>query len=327
MRHALLTAALLALAACDNAGATRTVGVTATGVVRGEVFFDANGSGVRDAVDAAMPRAVIRVLSRAGADTVLRDSTGTDGTFRFAAVPVGTWVVEVDSASLGDTVVVAGGRRDTIVVLPNDSLDFPAAVTYPGRSVAQVRAQAPGVRVLVRAIALHARAAFGDTALHVVDASGALRLVHVRPSAATVAAGDSLVVSGRVATLAGQRVLDDVALFVVGPTLIPTLPAVTTAVASTGGVAGSLDAALVRTTNVLVTDTATVNGDFQMTVTDGSGPVTVVLDRNADTGFRAPLPTGVYVPGNRFDALGVLVPTGAGAWRLKPRSSLDLTRR
>jgi hypothetical protein len=35
----------------------------------------------------------------------------------------------------------------------------------------------------------------------------------------------------------------------------------------------------------------------------------------------------LFIPGARFDITGVLVPTGAGTWRLKPRSALDLTLR
>jgi hypothetical protein len=35
---------------------------------------------------------------------------------------------------------------------------------------------------------------------------------------------------------------------------------------------------------------------------------------------------GDFVPGNSFDIVGVLVPTGSGTWRLKPRSVADLRR-
>ena len=140
-------------------------------------------------------------------------------------------------------------------------------------------------------------------------------------------AGDSVILRARIATRLGQRVLDDVTPFVLGTTFIPSAPALTTREASTGGVAGSLDAALVRLVDVPVIDTATVSGNLQLTVNDGSGAVVVILDRAADVGFRAPLPVGLFIPGTRFDLGGVLVPTGTGTWRLKPRSSLDLTPR
>ena len=79
-----------------------------------------------------------------------------------------------------------------------------------------------------------------------------------------------------------------------------------------------LDAALVRMSNATISDTATVAGDFVLTVDDGSGVVEVVLDQ--DVGFLlVPL-----VPSGVINVTGVLVPTGSGAWQLKPRSGPDL---
>jgi hypothetical protein len=101
-------------------------------------------------------------------------------------------------------------------------------------------------------------------------------------------------VRARVATRLGQVVLDDVSVFVIEPDL-----------RTDGG--DALDPAGIdrrrrdarRATgpgcsDAQVTDTATVGGDLTMTMNDGSGPVTVVLDRAADVGFRAPFPPGEY---------------------------------
>jgi hypothetical protein len=148
----------------------------------------------------------------------------------------------------------------------------------------------------------------------------------VRPSTVPFAAGDSVRVRARIGTRLGQVVLDDVAVFVISPTFIPTAAALTTLQASTGD-AATRDAQLVHITDAQVTDTATVGGNLTMTMNDGSGSVTVVLDRAADVGFRAPFPVGEYQAPNRFDVTGVLVPTGLGTWLLKPRSPLDLARR
>lgn len=324
-----LATAVLALAACENGGATRTLGISATGIVRGLVYFDANGSRAFDAADVGFAGARVRLLAPGGVDTLFRATTAADGSFRLAGVPVGTYAVIVDSASAGDTarVITTGASPVTLTVLPGDSVAFVGAISYPMRTIAEARALAPGERVFVRGIALHARTTFSDTTLHIVDATGAMRATRVRPSASPVAAGDSVVLRARIAVRLGQRVLDDVTTFVVEPTFIPTAPTITTAVAATGGVAGSLDAALVQVLNGQIIDTATVGGNMQMTVNDASGPVVVILDRAADVGFQLPLPAGIYVPTNRFDFVGVLVPTGAGAWRLKPRSVLDLTPR
>ena len=52
-----------------------------------------------------------------------------------------------------------------------------------------------------------------------------------------------------------------------------------------------------------------------------------LFDRVAAPAFNAPFPVGLYSVGNRFDFVGVLVPSGLGPWRLKPRAPLDLTPR
>lgn len=322
-----LATAVVAQMACENGGATRTLGVTATGTVLGRVYFDADGSRTFDAADAGFEGARIRLLAPGGTDTLFRATTDAEGDFRLSSVPVGTYAVLVDSASAGDSarVITDGAAPVTLTVLPGDSAEFEGSISYPLRTIAEARALAPGQRLFVRGIALHSRTTFSDTTLHIVDATGAMRATRVRPSA--VAAGDSVILRARTAIRLGQRVLDDVTAFVLAPTFIPTAPTVTSAVAASGGVAGALDAAFVRVLNAQVIDTATIGGNFQMTVNDASGPVVVILDRAADVGFLPPLPPTLYAPTNRFDIVGILMPTGTGTWRLKPRSVLDLTQR
>ncbi len=323
----LLTCGALAVAACDNGGADQTVGLDATGVVRGEVYFDANGSRTRDAADLPMAGARVALLAPNGRDTLLRGLTGPDGTFRIGSVPVGTYLAVVDSASGGDSARVVDAAPTPLEVQPDDSTTFSGAISFPLVTTTEARALAPGARVFVRGIALHSRTTFGDTALHIADATGALRALRVHPSAGALAAGDSLILRGRVSTVLGQRVLDDVRAFPLGPTFVPPATLLTTAQAATGGGAGVRDAQLIRLVNALVSDTSTVAGNLQMTMSDGSGAVVIILDRAADAGFRTPFPTGLYQAGVRFDLVGVLVPTGGAAWRVKPRSALDLTRR
>ncbi|MCC7003269.1 MAG: hypothetical protein IT357_14010 [Gemmatimonadaceae bacterium] len=326
-RLVLTVAAVLATAGCENGGATRTLGVAATGVVRGRVYFDLNGSRTLDAEDVFFGGARIRVMSAAGGDTLFRATTSDDGLFLISGVPVGSYSVVIDPTSGADSAEAVDAAPRSITLLPGDSADYVASLSYPSRTTAEARALAPGSTVFIRAIALHARTIFSDTTLHVIDTAGTIRVTRLQPSAVAIAAGDSLVLRGRVGERLGQRVLDGAAVYAVAPTLIPSAPTITTQQAATGGTAGALDAALVRILNAQVVDTSTVAGQFQMTMNDGSGAVVVILDRAADLGFRAPLPPGVYLPTRRFDVGGILVPTGTGAWRLKPRSSLDLTAR
>lgn len=326
-RTALPALLALALAACDNAGADRTSGITATGIVYGSVYFDANGSRTPDADDRPFAGARLRLLAPVSRDTVARVTTDADGRFRAAGVPVGSYLMVIDPTSGGDSAVVVLGDGSPLTVAPADSVAYSGALSFPFRTIAEARASAPGAApVFVTAIALNGRTTFSDTTVHLVDATGAIRATRVRPSAVPVAAGDSVRVRARVGARLGQVVLDDVSIFVVTPTFIPPAPAVTTLQASSAAGA-TRDAQLVRIVDAPITDTATVGGNLTMTVNDGSGPVTVVLDRAADVGFRSPFPVGEYQAPNRFDVSGVLVPTGIGTWVVKPRSPLDLLRR
>jgi hypothetical protein len=73
-------------------------------------------------------------------------------------------------------------------------------------------------------------------------------------------------------------------------------------------------------------DTATVAGMYTFTVTDGSGNLTVQLDPKA-VSVPQPPATNPYVPGSKFNIVGLLVPTSTpGVWMLKPRASSDLTK-
>lgn len=326
-RLALPTLLALAIVACDNAGADRTSGISATGVIRGSVYFDANGSRTSDAEDLIVAGAHVRLLTPVSRDTVFRATTEGDGTFRMAGVPVGAYVMVIDPASGGDSAIVVAGDGARLTVSPNDSVQWVGALSFPIRTIAEARALAPGAaRIFVTGIALNTRTNFSDTTLHIIDATGAIRATRVRPSTVPVAPGDSVRLRARVGTRLGQVVLDDVSAFVINPTFIPTAATLTTLLASTAD-GGTRDAQLVRLVDAQITDTATIGGDLTMRFNDGSGPVRVVLDRAADPGFRAPFPLGEYQSPNRFDVTGLLVPTGLGTWILKPRSPLDLTRR
>lgn len=314
----------VAALACDNAGADRTLGIVASGSFRGSIFFDVNGSGTRDAADVPFVGARVALLSALGGDTIALATTGEGGAFNVSAVPVGSYVVAVDPASVGDSLEVVVGGTGTATLFPSDSIVVAGVVRYPLHTSDEVRAGVLGARVFVTGIALHRVATYSDTILHVVDTSGAIRATRVRPS--PVVAGDSVRVLGRIAERDGQRTLDDVTVFIVGSALIPTAETMTTALAATAN-AGASDAALVRVLDAEIMDTATVAGSLRLTVDDGSGPLIVLLDRAADASFRPPFAPGEWDAGRRFDFLGLLVPDGLGSWALRPRTEFDLTPR
>lgn len=321
---AAVSVATALVAACDHAGAARTAGLAATGGVEGQVVFDGNGSLTVDATDTPAAGVRVRLLTPVSRDTVMRTETTADGTFRLTGVPVGVYAVVIDSASVGDSARVIAVSSPTITVSPDTVVDVTGIIGYPRVAASQVRTLPLGRWVFVTGVSLHAREVFSDTLVHVVDTSGAIRAVRVRP--AVMAAGDSVRLRGRVAVRLGQRVLDDVTVFPLGPTLIPTIATILTGQAATAA-GGTRDAQLVRILDAAIIDTATVGGSLTVRVNDGSGIVTVLLDRTADAAFRPPFQAATWSAPNRFDILGVLVPTGTGTWQVRPRSALDLTRR
>jgi hypothetical protein len=314
-----------ALLGCANAGEDRLLTVGATGVIRGFAVFDANGSRSFDAPDDSMPGVRVHLLALHTDDTIASDVAGSDGGFRMASVPAGRYRMVVDTAPFAaavlDTVVVALLDSAQVTVPPGDSAAVNVLLGYPHVTVREARTTVPlGRKVWVEGVALNSPSQFRDTTLHVQDTAVAIRSTRVRPS--PTAPGDSVRIRGVTNQRDGQRTLDDVTVVGIVPTLLPTAATLTTALAASAD-NGTRDAQLVRVDSATVSVVDTVPpGDVRLTVSDGSGSLEVLLDA-----FAVPSNPALYVPGNAFDVVGLLVPTGvAGVWRLKPRSSQDLVK-
>jgi len=304
--------------ACQNAGQDRVFGVQATGIIKGLVYFDRDGNRALGAADTSMKGVGIRLIVTGTHDTVGRAASDTAGQFRFTGVPIGPVTVSVDTTTIpGDSLHVVGIDVPSLTVTPGDSFVVHVTVSYPLVDVAQARALAVGTKAFVTGVALHPSQAFGDSTLRIADTSGSILLTRVR---AAVATGDSVRWLGTRATRNGQPTLDNPNGLGLGTgSTTPTRQVSTAVAASANG--GLIDAALVRVPGTHVTDTATVSGNRQLTVTDGSGPLVVELDTIA--GFRG----GGLVPdtiGAKLDLTGVLSPTGTGSWHLLPRSPSDV---
>jgi len=316
-----LLAALLA--GCLGAGEERVLGIDATGTVQGLVYFDSNGSRQPEEDDPPAPGVGVGLVVSGTRDTLARASSGANGLFRISRVPVGSYDVVVDSASVPDSVQVVLIDPPDITVSPDDSIAVSIALSFPKLSVADVRALPPGQKVFVEGIALNARETFGDLSVHLAGSSAAIRVTRVKP--ATILLGDSLRFLGTTAVQNGQPTLDDATTFLIALVEPPPAELVTVALAAAAD-AGRLDAALVRVDSVTVSDTATVAGDYMLTVVDASVPpdtLHVVLD--GDVGFV----TAPFAPDSVLDVTGLLVPVGGAPprWRLKPRSEGDLVLR
>lgn len=321
-----LAVALGGTLGCENSGADRIVNIGPRGVVKGFVYFDANGSRSLDGADGGQPGVRVFVLPRGSRDTVARATSDINGNYRVAGVPVGDYVVIVDSATAGDTARIVRVDFDTFTLRPFDSVTTEIGVSYPAATVAELRLLTSGRRVFVNGVALNSQTTFGDSTLHLADATGFIRVTRV-PLTQVVLIADSIRLLGTRAARDGQPTLDNVGVFFLGLGSARTPEPVTTAAAAAAD-GERLDAALVRVSDATIGDTATIDrpapfpDDFEVTADDGTGPLVIVFD--GDAGLGASGATG-YVPGVVLSVTGVLVPTGSGTWRLKPRVLSDVT--
>lgn len=333
-RRIAAVALALTLAACSNAGEGRVLGVTATGVVTGAAFVDNNGTGLIDFGDTVFAGLRVRLVLEGTGDTVASLVTSATGQFRADSVPVGRYQVVLDTTILGDTMRVVRHTAPVVTVLPGDSVSDTVLVAFPHVSVAQARALAVGRKVWVVAVALSSVNTFRDTTLSVMDTTRAIRLERLRSF--NVFTGDSVRLFGTTGRRAGQPVLRNITAFSLGAAFLPPAESLSSGEAATAQ-GGARDAEVVTVARVEITDTATVGGDFRLTVRDSigvdsagadstSGLLEVILDPTADAEFGQSFsPFFRYTIGRRFTIYGVLVPTGtAGVWQLKPRSRTDL---
>jgi hypothetical protein len=313
-------AALVALG-CSNAGENRVTGVAGTGSVDGYVFVDATGTRAIGAGNDSLAGATVRLVLYGRPDTGLVQVTRPGGFYRFTGVPVGVYALKVDTAGFGDTLQVVKVDSLIFTVAASDSVRINVLLGLPLVTVRQARADSVGRRVFVTGVALTSSSAFADSSSSLADTSGTIRIVGPRSA---FAAGDSVRLLGTIGTRAGEPTLNNPSVFALGQGRLPGATLLTTAAAGSAG-GGTLDARLVAVDSAVVSDTARTTTTFVLTVSDGSGPLAVELDQTSDVTFQTASLPGNFVPGSTFNLLGVLLPTGTGTWRLRPRSAADVT--
>ncbi|HEX2166833.1 MAG TPA: carboxypeptidase-like regulatory domain-containing protein, partial [Longimicrobiales bacterium] len=169
----------------------------------------------------------------------------------------------------GAGVLVPGASAGTWRLKPRDRTE--AVITFPAVTIAAARATAAGSRVVVQGLALNAVGAFGDSTLHVMDATGSIRAVRVSTGAGgTAAAGDSVRVLGTMTTRDGQPAITNATAVVTRAAVgLPAADSIATGTAA-GAAGGSRDAAQVRIGGTIISS-QTTNGDLILGVDDGSG--------------------------------------------------------
>ncbi len=309
---------------CTDATDVELLEITASGSVVGEAYLDLNGTRFPDAGDAPLSDVTVFLSSTIDRATVATVQTEGNGDFVFEDVPVGRYIVRVDDAVLGDSLVTVGPER-RVEVTRGQTVHVALGLSYPVLTVEEIRAAAPGRKVFTSGIALNTRRTFSeDHRIFIEGATAYLQATNVLYTNPPVTAGDSVRFLGRTVSREGQPMLDGVTPIILVPQARVTQPQdVSTATAASAD-AGQLDAALVRLRNAEIRDTVTSGGDFFFTADDGSGPVRVVV--------RSFLGRGTSDLGSDTlrveQAVGMLSPhddgSGTTTWRLLVRSAGEL---
>ncbi len=316
-----VAAVALALIACTNSGENRITAINGSGTVTGFTLLDATGSRLIGAGNDSLPNVRVRLVLKGQQDTGLVQTSQANGSYRFLDVPVGEYQLKLDTTSFADTLQVVKVDSQSFTVKPADTVHINILAGRPVVTVAQARALPAGRTVFVAGVGLASASAFADSTSAVADISGSIRVARARTA---FAAGDSVRLLGTVGIRDSEPVLNDPTVIALGQGHLPGAVSLTTAAAATAA-GGTRDAQLVIVHGAIISDTARTATSFVLTVSDGSGPLVLQLDQTADPAFQTASLPGNFVPGNKFDVLGVLISTGSGTWRLRPRTAADLT--
>jgi len=311
---------LLAAVGCSNAGEDLVVGAPSRAGVELIVVVDRDATGTQTPPDTVLGGARVSLRPPSGGVAIQTVTTSLAGIAEFQNVPVGDYVITVDGATIGDS-LIAGQPTPVRVTASFDPGEVEPVLVFTGYRqyfIRQARALAQGQRVLIRGIILAGVLSFRDTTAHVADSSSQIRLTRVtlRGNVSSNNPGDSVVVVGTVSSRAGQPTLDLAVITQVGFRL-PPFPVLLSTAAAAAASGGTLDAGLVQIGGALISEAGPEGLDYRVVGNDGSGPVTIILD--ALGGFNQ----AAFVPGKTMSVRGVLVPDGTGKWRLKPRNPFD----
>jgi hypothetical protein len=315
----ILLAGLLA-AACDGALSERIIAVQARGAVRVFLSIDTNLNGAfNPGVDTQVRDALVSLRAKGAAQDAAAARTDSAG-FASLAVPVGRYRIIVAASVLGDTLnVISGSEEFTVASDTAQRIQRGVMLSFQIIAPTQARTFALGKKVWLTGIALNAPATFGDSTVHVADATAAIRVTRVRPS--PVFAGDSIVFLGTRSSRDGQPTFEMQAFVIRSQANTVTADSLSTALAATAD-GGRRDARLVQVYNAVIGDTATAaDGSRILRVSDGSGSLNVFLARTLNF-----TPLSQFAIGVRVDVTGLLVPdpTDFSRWLLKPRGRVDI---
>src|SRR5690606_9309041 len=132
-----------------------------------------------------------------------RTESAANGTFTFTRLEAGSYRIVLELGSMADSPTVLNAGNRPVVLARGVKLHAEVRVgsSATPATVAEARAMEAGTRVIISGVTLNASSVFGDSTLHVQDATAAIRVLRVRDA---VAAGDSVRVIGTVGLAGGQ---------------------------------------------------------------------------------------------------------------------------
>ncbi len=130
---ALSVMALSGLVGCENDGAERVLAIEAMGLLEGLVYFDANGTREPDGNDTPLAGVKVGLVVLGTRDTAVVATSDPDGLFRMDAVPVGSYVVSVDTTTVADTALVVRIDTADVTLMPDDFDRGPDRCELPDR--------------------------------------------------------------------------------------------------------------------------------------------------------------------------------------------------
>jgi len=312
-----LLAGFTVLGACDQ-GPEMLLSIPGTAVIIGSAFVDANTNGIQDGEDRSLPGLRVQVAYSNASDTLMSVVTGPDGQFFLDGIAVGDLRLEVDAATIPDSLVIEAVSDAQFSLGANDTARVTIRAGYPRATVAEARALPAGRRIVVEGVAVSPLAAFENGIAHIVAGGGAIRASGVPASA--IAPGDSIRLVAATARDNGQPILEVDSWRVLTRVQVPAPMDVTTAEAANAS-GGALDAQLVRVRSATVTSVTVAEGQHRFTLDDGSGVLDAAVSTDRDFNLE------LLTESSRIDATGVLVPLGTGRWRLLPRTNADISER
>lgn len=318
-RKLVLGALALVAAACDNAGTSLGFPSLATGGVVVQFVLDRDGSNSLTSNDTLIVGARVSLTPPGGGKAIKTATSGTTGNAVFENLVIADYGILIEPSTLGDSLVIENVNPTVVRLVAAAS---PPVVNvrlgYPEASTRKIRQLPLGRRVVTRGLILAGVQSFRDTTSHVKDTAGAIRLTRVTiRNGSGNNPGDSVTAVGRVSSRAGQPTLDQAVITTFAQRPAPTAVLLSSAVAATAQ-GGALDAALVQLTGVIISQSGPQGPDFRIVASDGSGPITIILDGTL------PADPAAFPVGRTMNARGVLVPDGNGKWQLKPRNGNDI---